>query len=347
MSKVLVTGGLGYIGSHTAVELLARGHEVVIADNLANTRAEVLDGIESISGVRPVWENVNLAKAAACSAFLAKHQDFDGIIHFAAYKAVGESVSQPLDYYYNNLGSLINLLQYTKARPDCAFIFSSSCTVYGQADDLPIQESSPVKPAESPYGNTKQIGEEIIRDGANAHGFKAIALRYFNPVGAHPSGKIGELPLGVPQNLVPFITQSAAGLRGALKVFGNDYDTLDGTCVRDYIHVVDVANAHILAMERLIAGRTEEPVEVFNLGTGTGSSVLQVLNAFTEATGIPLKWEFTGRRTGDAVAIFADTKKARETLGWRAILPLKQSMADAWRWQQALAASAGGAPPSQ
>lgn len=341
MSKVLVTGGLGYIGSHTAVELLARGHEVVIADNLANTRAEVLAGIEAISGARPVWENVDLADTAACSAFLAKHKDLDGIIHFAAHKAVGESVDQPLDYYHNNLGSLVNLLQFARAKPDCAFIFSSSCTVYGQADKLPIQEDAPVKPAESPYGNTKQIGEEIIRDGAKAHGFKAIALRYFNPVGAHPSGKIGELPLGVPQNLVPFITQSAAGLRGALKVFGNDYDTLDGTCVRDYIHVVDVAKAHILAMERLVGGRTEEPVEVFNLGTGTGSTVVQVLNAFTESTGVELKWDFTDRRAGDVVAAFADTKKASEVLGWRAELPLTQSMADAWRWQQALSASAG------
>lgn len=342
MSKILVTGGLGYIGSHTAVELLARGHEVVVADNLANSRAEVLDGIESISGVRPVWENVDLAETSACSAFLAKHQDFDAIIHFAAFKAVGESVGEPLDYYHNNIGSLVNLLGYVKAKPDCAFIFSSSCTVYGQADELPIRESSPVKPAESPYGNTKQIGEEIIRDAANAYGFKAVALRYFNPVGAHPSGKIGELPLGVPQNLVPFITQSAAGLRGALKVFGNDYDTVDGTCVRDYIHVVDVANAHILAMERLLAGQTEGAVEVFNLGTGTGSSVLQVLNTFTEATGIELEWDFTDRRPGDAIAIFADTKKARETLGWRAVLPLKQSMIDAWRWQQALGGNAPG-----
>jgi len=339
MSKVLVTGGLGYIGSHTAVELLDRGHQVVIADNLANTRAEVLDGIESITGKRPEWEDVDLADPTACKAFLAKHGDLDGIIHFAAHKAVGESVEKPLDYYHNNLGSLVNLLQFVGANPKCAFIFSSSCTVYGQADELPIREDAPVKPAESPYGNTKQIGEEIIRDGARAHGFNAIALRYFNPVGAHPSAKIGELPLGVPQNLVPFITQSAAGLRGALKVFGNDYPTRDGTCVRDYIHVVDVAKAHILAMERLVAGKVAEPVEVFNLGTGTGSTVVEVLNAFTESTGVELKWEFTDRRPGDVVAAFADTKIASETLGWRAELPLTQSMADAWRWQQALASS--------
>jgi len=336
MSKVLVTGGLGYIGSHTAVELLERGHDVVIADNLANTRSEVLDGIEAITGKRPVWENVDLADTAACAAFLERHSDLDGIIHFAAYKAVGESVEKPLDYYHNNLGSLVNLLQFVRQKPSCAFIFSSSCTVYGQADALPIRENAPVKPAESPYGNTKQIGEEVLRDGANAHGFKVIALRYFNPVGAHPSAKIGELPLGVPQNLVPFITQSAAGLRGPLKVFGKDYPTRDGTCIRDYIHVVDVAKAHILAMERLVAGKCEQPLEVFNLGTGTGSTVLEVLNAFTEATGAELKWDFAERRPGDVVEAFADTEKAAEVLGWRAGLPLTQSMADAWRWQQSL-----------
>ncbi|MCK5940705.1 MAG: UDP-glucose 4-epimerase GalE [Planctomycetes bacterium] len=336
MSKVLVTGGLGYIGSHTAVELLARDHEVVIADNLANTRPEVLDGIESITGQRPTWENVDLADRAATAAFLARHGDLDGIIHFAAYKAVGESVAKPLDYYHNNLGSLVNLLEFVRHEPECAFIFSSSCTVYGQADELPIVEDAPVKPAESPYGNTKQVGEEVLRDGANAHGFHAIALRYFNPVGAHPSAKIGELPLGVPQNLVPFITQSAAGLRGPLKVFGNDYPTRDGTCIRDYIHVVDVAKAHILAMERLVAGKVAEPLEVFNLGTGTGSTVLEVLNAFTESTGAKLEWDFADRRPGDVVEAYADTKKAAEVLGWRAELPLTQSMADAWRWQQSL-----------
>lgn len=336
MSKVLVTGGLGFIGSHTAVELLARGHEVVIADNLANTRPEVLDGIEAISGTRPEWENVDLADRAACAEFLAKHKDLDGIIHFAAYKAVGESVEKPLDYYHNNLGSLVNLLEFVKEKPACAFIFSSSCTVYGQADELPVREDAPVKPAESPYGNTKQIGEEILRDGAKAHGFKVIALRYFNPVGAHPSAKIGELPLGVPQNLVPFITQSAAGLRGALKVFGNDYPTKDGTCVRDYIHVVDVAKAHILAMERLVAGKVDEPVEVYNLGTGTGSTVVEVLTAFTKATGVDLKWEYADRRPGDVVAAYADTEHALKGLGWRAELSLERSMADAWRWQQAL-----------
>jgi len=336
MSKVLVTGGLGYIGSHTVVELLARGHDVVIADNLANTRAEVLDGIEAISGKRPEWANVDLADHAACAAFLAQHEDLDGIIHFAAYKAVGESVEKPLDYYHNNLGSLVNLLQFCKQKPSCAFIFSSSCTVYGQADELPIKEDASVKPAESPYGNTKQVGEEILRDAANAHGFQVIALRYFNPVGAHPSAKIGELPLGAPQNLVPFITQSAAGLRGPLKVFGNDYPTRDGTCIRDYIHVVDVAKAHILAMERLVAGKCEQALEVFNLGTGTGSTVVEVLEAFKKSTGAELQWDFADRRPGDVVAAFADTQKARDVLGWSAELPLEQSMADAWRWQQTL-----------
>ena len=336
MSKVLVTGGLGFIGSHTVVELLARGHDVLIADNLANTNAAVLDGIAAIGGRRPAWANVDLADRTACAALLAGHPDLAGIVHFAAHKAVGESVQKPLDYYHNNLGSLGNLLAFVAARPRCAFLFSSSCTVYGQADRLPIVETAPIKPAESPYGNTKQIGEEMIRDAARAHGFAAIALRYFNPIGAHPSAKIGELPLGVPQNLVPFITQSAAGLRGPLKVFGNDYPTRDGTCIRDYIHVVDVAKAHILAIERLIGGRNAEPVEVFNLGTGTGSTVLEVIHAFERATDAKLGWAFAERRPGDVVAAYADTTRAEKVLGWRAERTLEQSMADAWRWQQAL-----------
>ncbi|MCU0866937.1 MAG: UDP-glucose 4-epimerase GalE [Planctomycetes bacterium] len=337
MKSVLVTGGLGFIGSHTVVELLARGYRVVIVDNLANTRAEVLDGIASISGQRPTWANIDLADPVACRALLAGLPELAGIIHFAAHKAVGESVQKPLAYYRNNFGSLVNLLDYTAERPQCRFIFSSSCTVYGQADSLPIREDAPVKPAESPYGNTKQVGEEILRDGARAHGFRAIALRYFNPIGAHPTARIGELPLGVPQNLVPFITQSAAGLRGALKVFGNDYPTRDGTCIRDYIHVVDVALAHIYALERLLAGKGSDPVEVFNLGTGTGSTVLEVIAAFERATGRKLQYEFAPRRAGDVVAAYADTGKAAAGLGWRAELPLERSMADAWRWQQALA----------
>jgi len=280
--------------------------------------------------------NVDLADPVACRALLAGHPDLDGIIHFAAYKAVGESVQKPLQYYRNNLGSLVNLLEHLAAHPHCAFIFSSSCTVYGQADKLPIHEDAPVKPAESPYGNTKQIGEEILRDGARAHGFRAISLRYFNPIGAHPSAKIGELPLGVPQNLVPFITQSACGLRGPLKVFGNDYPTRDGTAIRDYIHVVDTAAAHIVAMERLIAGSGSEPVEVFNLGTGQGSTVLEVIAAFTRATGVKLAWEKAPRRPGDVVAAYADTTKVAAVLGWKAARSLDQAMADAWRWQLSL-----------
>ncbi len=337
MKKVLVTGGLGFIGSHTVVELLARGYEVVIADNLSNTRADVQDGIAAIAGRRPEWVNVDLADPTACRAFLAGRGDLAGIIHFAAHKAVGESVQKPLQYYHNNLGSLVLLLEHVAAHPGCAFIFSSSCTVYGQADSLPIREDAPVKPAESPYGNTKQVGEEVLRDAARAHGLRAIALRYFNPVGAHPSARIGELPLGVPQNLVPFITQSAAGLRGPLKVFGNDYPTRDGTCIRDYIHVVDVALAHVYALERLLDGATQEPVEVFNLGTGSGSTVLEVIGAFERATGRKLAWQFADRRPGDVVAAYADTAKAARDLGWRAERSLDQSMADAWRWQETLA----------
>jgi len=336
MKKVLVTGGLGFIGSHTAVELLQRGYEVLVVDNLANSNAAVLDGIAAIAGRKPVWANVDLADPVACKALLAGLPDLDGIVHFAAYKAVGESVQKPLAYYRNNFGSLVNLLDFTAEHPQCRFIFSSSCTVYGQADVLPVSEDAPVKPAESPYGNTKQVGEEILRDGARAHGYRGIALRYFNPIGAHPSAKIGELPLGVPQNLVPFITQSAAGLRGPLKVFGNDYPTRDGTCIRDYIHVVDVALAHIYALERLLAGKGSDPVEVFNLGTGKGSTVLEVIHAFERATGVKLQWEFAERRSGDVIAAYANTEKAAAGLGWRAERSLDQCMADAWRWQQTL-----------
>lgn len=337
MKTVLVTGGLGFIGSHTVVELIGRGYRVVVVDNLSNTRAAVLDGIAAIAGQRPTWAHVDLADPVACRALLQGLGDLAGIIHFAAYKAVGESVQKPLAYYRNNFGSLVNLLDHLVERPACRLIFSSSCTVYGQADRLPIREDAPVKPAESPYGNTKQVGEEILRDGARAHGFRAIALRYFNPIGAHPTAKIGELPLGVPQNLVPFITQSAAGLRGPLKVFGNDYPTRDGTCVRDYIHVVDVALAHVYALERLLAGKGDEPVETFNLGTGTGSTVLEVIHAFERASGEKLQWAFAPRRPGDVVAAYADTQKAAAGLGWRAERTLDQCMADAWRWQQALA----------
>jgi UDP-glucose 4-epimerase len=333
--RVLVTGGLGYIGSHTAVELLAQGYEVLLVDNLSNTRASVLDGIEAISGKRPEWLQIDLADPAACRSAL-EGQHLDGIIHFAAYKAVGESVQEPLKYYQNNLSSLMNLLDYVSQHPSCGFIFSSSCTVYGQADRLPITEDAPVKAAESPYGNTKQIGEEIIREVAVARGLRTIALRYFNPIGAHASARIGELPLGVPQNLVPFITQSAAGLRGPLSVYGNDYPTEDGTAVRDYIHVVDLAQAHIMALERLLAQQNEEAMEVFNLGTGKGSSVLEVIHAFERATGASLSWDFAPRRAGDITAAYADTQRASAVLGWTAKKSLDESMRDAWAWQMAL-----------
>jgi len=336
VKSVLVTGGLGYIGSHTAVDLIARGYRVVLADNLNNTRAEVLDGIEAISGVRPEWVNVDLADRAATEAFLADRH-FDGIIHFAAHKAVGESVAEPIAYYRNNLDSLLNLLDYQRAHPQCGLIFSSSCTVYGQADSLPIPETAPIKPAESPYGNTKQVGEEVLRDAVRAFGLKVIALRYFNPIGAHHSARIGELPLGVPQNLVPFITQSAAGLRGPLQVFGNDYPTRDGTAIRDYIHVVDLAAAHVVALERILNASMAEAVEVFNLGTGEGSTVLEVIQSFERATGASLQWSFAPRRAGDVIAAYADTQRATEVLGWTAQKTLDEAMADAWRWQQALA----------
>jgi len=336
VKSVLVTGGLGYIGSHTAVDLIARGYRVVLADNLNNTRAEVLDGIEAISGVRPEWVNVDLADRTATEAFLADRQ-FDGIIHFAAHKAVGESVAEPIAYYRNNLDSLLNLLDYQRAHPQCGLIFSSSCTVYGQADSLPIPETAPIKPAESPYGNTKQVGEEVLRDAVRAFGLKVIALRYFNPIGAHASARIGELPLGVPQNLVPFITQSAAGLRGPLQVYGNDYPTRDGTAIRDYIHVVDLAAAHVVALERILNASMVEAFEVFNLGTGEGSTVLEVIQSFERATGASLQWSFAPRRAGDVIAAYADTLRATEVLGWTAQKTLDEAMADAWRWQLALA----------
>jgi UDP-glucose 4-epimerase len=335
VKSVLVTGGLGYIGSHTAVDLIARGYRVVLADNLNNTRAEVLDGIEAISGVRPEWVNIDLADRTATEAFLADRH-FDGIIHFAAHKAVGESVAEPIAYYRNNLDSLLNLLDYQRAHPQCGLIFSSSCTVYGQADALPIPETAPIKPAESPYGNTKQVGEEVLRDAVRAFGLKVIALRYFNPIGAHASARIGELPLGVPQNLVPFITQSAAGLRGPLQVYGNDYPTRDGTAIRDYIHVVDLAAAHVVALERILNASMAEAFEVFNLGTGEGSTVLEVIQSFERATGSSLQWSFAPRRAGDVIAAYADTQRATEVLGWTAQKTLDEAMADAWRWQLSL-----------
>ncbi|WP_053991972.1 UDP-glucose 4-epimerase GalE [Mangrovimonas sp. TPBH4] len=333
--KVLVTGGLGFIGSHTVVELQNKGFEVVIIDNLSNSSIEVLDGIEAISGVRPLFEELDLKEKSRVEEFFKAHKDIVGVIHFAASKAVGESVNEPLMYYENNLNTLIYVLKSVLQLDASNFIFSSSCTVYGQADELPILESAPVKPAESPYGNTKQIGEEIIVDTCKVRSnLNAISLRYFNPIGAHASAKIGELPLGVPQNLVPFITQTAAGLREQLSVFGDDYPTPDGTCIRDYIHVVDLAKAHVVALQRLLEKKNPENYEVFNIGTGKGSSVLEVIQSFEKVTGLKLNYKIAERRAGDVIQAFADTSKSNEVLGWKAELNLDDAMESAWKWEK-------------
>lgn len=333
--KILVTGGLGFIGSHTVVELQNEGFEVVIIDNLSNSSEDVLDGIESITGKKPHFEKMDLRDKSKVQSFFQKHSDLEGVIHFAASKAVGESVEQPLLYYENNLGVLVYLLQELTQKGNANFIFSSSCTVYGQADTMPITEDAPVKPAESPYGNTKQIGEEIIRDTCHVNpNLSAIALRYFNPVGAHPTVEIGELPIGVPQNLVPFITQTGVGLREQLSVFGDDYPTEDGTCIRDYIHVVDVAKAHVVALQRLLQNKNEKNYEVFNLGTGKGSSVLEVINSFEKVSGKKLNYKIVDRRAGDVIQAYADTAKANDVLGWKALSTLDDSMKSAWEWEQ-------------
>ena len=333
--KILVTGGLGYIGSHTVVELQNEGYEALIIDDLSNASIDVLEGITSITGVKPIFEQIDLKEKFKVQDFFQRHSDIQGVIHFAASKAVGESVDKPLLYYENNINTLVYVLQEISKLKRKNFIFSSSCTVYGQADELPISESAPTKPAESPYGNTKQIGEEIIKDICKINpDFKAIALRYFNPIGAHPSAKIGELPIGVPQNLVPFITQTAIGLRKELSVFGDDYPTEDGTCVRDYIHVVDLAKAHVVALKRLLEGANKSNYEVFNLGTGKGSSVLEVIKSFEKATGETLNYKIVGRRTGDVIAAYADTHKAKDELGWQTQLSLDEAMKSAWNWEQ-------------
>ncbi|WP_010135746.1 UDP-glucose 4-epimerase GalE [Ochrovirga pacifica] len=330
--QILVTGGLGFIGSHTVVELQNAGFDVVVIDDLSNTTLKVLDQIAEITGKKPSFEQIDLRIKQDVKNFFDKYQ-VDGIIHFAAFKAVGESMHKPLDYYENNLGALVYLLQEMRDRKLDNFIFSSSCTVYGQADELPITEKAPVKKAESVYGNTKQIGEEIIQDASKAHGINAIALRYFNPVGAHPSTKIGELPLGVPQNLIPFITQTAAGIREELSVFGDDYPTPDGTAVRDYIHVVDLAKAHIAALNRLIEKKNKESYEFFNVGTGKGSSVLEVINAFETANDVKLKYKIVDRRAGDITAAYADTTIANKELAWKTELGLQEALKSAWEWQ--------------
>ncbi|MCL5130175.1 UDP-glucose 4-epimerase GalE [Algibacter sp. L4_22] len=334
MDKILVTGGLGFIGSHTVVELQNEGYEVIIIDDLSNSSEKVLDGIVAITGKKPVFEKLDLKEKDKVEAFFAKHSDVKGVIHFAASKAVGESVSEPLKYYENNIGTLVYILKELRKLPSVGFIFSSSCTVYGQADELPITENAPVKQAESPYGNTKQIGEEIIKDTCKVSpNLKAIALRYFNPIGAHESVEIGELPIGVPQNLVPFITQTAIGLRDELSVFGEDYPTPDGTCIRDYIHVVDLAKAHVIALKRLLENKNKSSYETFNLGTGTGSSVLDVIKSFEKVSGEKLKYKIVGRREGDIISAYADTNKANNELGWKTQLSLDDAMRSAWKWE--------------
>lgn len=333
--KIIATGGTGYIGSHTVVELLSLGYEVVIADNLSNSHVSVLDRIEKIAGIRPQFANLDLCDNQRSATFFEEHADAAGIIHFAAYKAVGESVASPLKYYHNNLLSMVQVLQQAQRQSIPYHIFSSSATVYGQPDILPVTEKSPIKPAESPYGKTKQMCEDILRDAISATAIKAgISLRYFNPVGAHASALIGELPQGIPNNLMPYITQTAAGEREVLNVFGGDYPTKDGTPIRDYIHVVDLAKAHVLAMERLIQTKNKQNYEVFNLGTGKGSTVLEVIQSFEDATGIKIPYRIVNRRPGDVEVVYADPTLARIELGWKTALGLKEMTASSWAWEK-------------
>ena len=335
MTKILITGGLGYIGSHVVVELQKIEFEVIIIDDLSNSSIEVLDKIEKITGIKPEFEKLDLKNKYSVTDFFSRHSDIDGIIHFAASKAVGESVWHPLKYYENNIHSLVYLLQEINKLPTQKLIFSSSCTVYGQADELPITENTPIKEPESPYGCTKKIGEQIIKDTATANDlFNTIALRYFNPIGAHESALIGELPIGPPQNLVPYITQTGIGLRNKLSIFGKDYPTPDGTCIRDYIHVVDLAKAHMVAMRRLIEEKNVENYEVYNIGTGKGSSVLEAVNNFQEVSGVKLNYSFVERREGDIISAYANTTKANKVLGWRSELTLKDALRSAWRWEK-------------
>lgn len=337
MPKILVTGGTGYIGSHTAVELLEDGMQVVVVDNLSNSEREVLDGIESITGTKPDFEEVDLRDRKATFKVFEKHPDIVAIIHFAAFKAVGESVEKPLEYYENNLLSLMHLLEAMKLFKVDYMVFSSSCTVYGEPDVLPVTENAPIKKAGSPYGNTKQISEEILQDTMHSlQGKGVISLRYFNPIGAHPSALIGELPIGVPNNLVPFITQTAAGIRECLSVFGDDYNTPDGSAIRDYINVVDLAKAHVCAIRRLLDQEQKSDFEVFNLGTGNGLTVFEIINAFEESTGEKLKYEVVGRREGDIEKVWADTSYANSELGWKAEKGIEESLRSAWKWEMHL-----------
>ena len=335
---ILVTGGTGFIGSHTTVELQNAGYEVVIVDNLSNSNADVVDGIEKITGVRPAFEQVDCCDFDAMERVFQKYPKIEGIIHFAASKAVGESVEKPLMYYRNNIVSLVNILELMPKYDVKGIIFSSSCTVYGQPDpeNLPVTEDAPIKPAESPYGNTKQVNEEIIRDDINSGApIKAILLRYFNPIGSHPSAIIGERPNGVPMNLIPYVTQTAMGIREKLSVFGNDYNTPDGTCIRDYIYVVDLAKAHVKAMERVLDTDSDK-LEVFNVGTGHGVSTKEIVDAFQKATGVKLNWQYAPRRAGDIEKVWANPDKANNVLGWKADTSLEDTLKSAWNWQQKL-----------
>lgn len=336
--KILVTGGTGFIGSHTTVELQQQGYDVIIVDALFNSRIEAIDAIESITGKRPEFEQFDLADRAKVDDFFSRHQDIKGVIHFAAHKAVGESVEQPLKYYRNNLDSLMNILESMNKYGVENLVFSSSCTVYGEPDpeNLPISEKAPIKKAECPYGNTKQIAEEIMQDCITAYkGLNAIALRYFNPVGAHESAKLGELPFGVPANLMPYVTQTAYGIRPFLRVFGDDYDTPDGTPIRDYIHIMDLAKAHVKAVARMIEGKMKAPFEVFNVGTGTGYSVLDIIKSFERSNNLKLKYEIVGRRAGDIVKIWADPTYTNKELGWKSERTLDDMTRSAWEWEKA------------
>lgn len=332
--RILVTGGTGFIGSHTVVELQNSGYDVVIIDDLSNSKADVVDNIEKITGVRPAFEKVDCTDFKTLEATFEKYSGIKAIIHFAASKAVGESVQQPLKYYRNNIVSLVNLLELMPKYNVEGIVFSSSCTVYGQPDVLPVTEAAPTKKAESPYGNTKQINEEIIVDTVNSGSpISSVILRYFNPIGAHPTALIGELPLGVPQNLLPYLTQTAIGIRKELSVFGDDYDTPDGSCIRDYIYVCDLAKAHVKAIDRILQNKMEEKVEVFNLGTGRGLSVLELINTFEKATGVKLPYKIVGRRAGDIVKVWANPERANKVLGWSADTPVEEVLQTAWKWQ--------------
>ena len=332
--RILVTGGTGYIGSHTTVELIEEGYDVVICDNLSNSNRGVVDGIEAITGRRPTFVEADCADPAAMRKLMEDYPGIKAIINFAASKAVGESVAKPLLYYRNNLNILINLLELMPEFGIRGFVFSSSCTVYGEPDRNPVDETSPIKAATSPYGNTKQISEEIITDYIRSGaGIKSIILRYFNPVGAHPSALIGELPNGVPQNLIPYLTQTAIGIRPELSVFGNDYNTPDGSCIRDFINVVDLAKAHVVAARRMLRDESSDDIEIFNLGTGNGVSVLELINTFREATGVDVPYKIVGRREGDIEKVWADPSRANNVLGWKATTPLADTLLSAWNWQ--------------